>query len=320
MSLPIVKDAETVLRLMPILVKEMNERGNLPDEKKLLLPAIVVVVDEYLNLINSLDGKDKDVLSNAILNLLRSGRQSKIHVVLATQEATKDDMGISIRNVSARVAFMCTDNYHSEAVLGKGAIGRADKLSGKGAMLFRPPGQDTAIPLQGSFMLTEEMEQMVARIASAQHDFSNKFVITEEDLAQPPISPPDASPRKVSSLDEKRELAMVIMWVVGREDVSGLQIMKQFNMGNRAYDIVDELYKMNIVTAKKTEKDNNPRTVIPQCIENLSTEIVDFLGQYGYTAEQVAAAFGYKQAEEADFDVDQPVNESDQADDDTVAD
>ncbi len=287
LSCPIVKDIETAVKVMLALTSEMKRRAIMPNDELRLLPAIICIVDEYVSLITSMGNtKERKVLTDSISNLLRKGRHSKIHMVLATQESAKQDMLINCNSLNARMAFACSDFYSSRSILGEGG---AEKLPGKGAMLFKSLEQPKPLCLQGAFISTEDIKRLILRINSATHNFNNKFVIRESDAPQIPIVETDVVAQK--RLTDNKELSDIIMWALGRKNVSALQIIEQFHMGNRAYDIVDDLCNMGIVGCQFA---NQPRKVIPQNIEDLSSETLVFLECHGYVSEYIEETINAK--------------------------
>ena len=283
LSHPIVKDEETAVMILRQLNDEMERRSTLPKEELRQLPALICTVDEYIALIKNISGTGKAMLKSALENLLRKGRHSKIHMVLATQEPAKQDMLINLNNINARMAFTCSDFYSSRSILGEGG---AEKLSGNGALLFTSPAHTTPLPLQGAFMATEEMRKLIGHVLSKPHDCSNMFVMPEVDL-----SSALATGSRDFVSDANKELASVIMWALNREKVSDIQVRENFNMGNRASEIVEVLFDMGIVSAKFSKQ---PRTVIPTSFEDLPLKTIEFLEQNGYGEEAIRKAFNPK--------------------------
>ncbi len=284
LSCPIVKDTETAVNVMLALTDEMKRRVSMPNDELRLLPAIVCIVDEYVSLITSMgDTKDRKVLTGSISNLLRKGRHAKIHMVLATQESAKQDMLINCNSLNARMAFACSDFYSSRSILGEGG---AEKLPGKGTLLFKSLEHPKPRCLQGAFISTKDVEKLIIRITSATHDFSNKFVIKNAETLLMPIVEAEVSEQR--TLKDDKELADIIMWALGRKSVSALQIIEQFRMGNRAYTIVNDLCKWGVVGDQFA---NQPRKVIPKTVEDLSSDTVAFLERHGYAPETISEIF-----------------------------
>ena len=283
LSCPIVKDEETTVRVMHSLTDEMERRVMLPSEELRLLPAIVCIVDEYISLINNIRSKEKIALTSALSSLLRRGRHAKIHILLATQEPSKESMQINLNNVNARMAFTCSNVYSSLSLLGEGG---AYKLPGNGTMLFKSPEHPNPLCLQGSFISTKDIEKLILRITSAPHDFSNKFFVESSEISLRPTVETEVSEQRL--LKDDKELADIIIWALGRNSVSALQIIEQFRMGNRAYTIMNDLCRRGVVGDQFA---NQPRTVIPKTVEDLSSELVAFLERHGYDQEIISEKF-----------------------------
>lgn len=136
-----------------------------------------------------------------------------------------------------------------------------------------------------------EAEELVERIKSATSDVSNKFVIPERTDTEPSMIDEilNSIPPKDKERDEK--LADIVVWTLARDKVSARDIMKRYKMGNRAYGIVDSLCEMGIVSKQFA---NQPRDVLVNTITELSEDVVDFVGEYGYTTEQIAEILARK--------------------------
>ena len=289
LSCPIVKGMNNAIDALTCLADELEKRVNLPVSELRRLPALICVMDEYASLIKNVDALGKDWLIGIISNLLRRGRHAKIHMILATQESFKQDMFINLNNFNARIAFRCSDFYNSKSILGEKG---AEKLPGKGAMLFKSPDQINPLYLQGAFMSTKDIRQFVAQIASKPHDFSNKFVLAELSdtciIVQRIIETKSLNGNP-SKPDDRRELAKIILWLLARETVSVRQIKQSFCIGNRADDIMDELFNIGLVSGKDA---NKPRNVLPNRYEDLCDELISLLNHYGYDMEAIQNAFG----------------------------
>lgn len=281
--LPVVKEKEQVVCVLKNLVLEMNRRLMLPTGELRILPALVVIIDEYINLIKSIDGTLKSEFLSVLTSLLRLGRQAKIHVILATQEPGKGDMQISLNNLDGRIAFHCSNVYNSVSILGcKGA----ETLPKKGAMYFKAPGQDP-IPLQGSEMKPDEIEKLVARIASKSHDLCNKFILSDLEVMQSPVWSAGAQDSQPSKQDNEKELANIILWALSQDNVSADRAKQRFHMSHRAYGIMDRLNSMGIIADQFA---NQPRAVLPFSVDDVPAEVMELLRGYGISTEDVTAA------------------------------
>jgi S-DNA-T family DNA segregation ATPase FtsK/SpoIIIE len=280
LSYPIVKDPETALYVIQSLVAEMERRMKLDRSELFNLPALICVLDEYVSLITNIgDKKRSKLLSDAISNLLRRGRQAKIHMIIATQDPTIKNMKVDVGNITARMAFACAKYHNAIAILGEGG---AEKLPGKGSMLFKSGETPEPMYLQGAYMTPAEIKKIVAHINTNLHDTGNMFVIPEMEALQLKQVTDALNPTS-TSLDQK-ELAKVIAWALKNESVSKLKIMQEFKMGNRADAVMDALFRMNIVADKNA---NQPRVVVPKNVEDLSEEAKCILRDNGYAVEDI---------------------------------
>ncbi len=287
LSHPIVKDTETGIYVINALVEEMERRIKLDKDTLRKLPAIVVIMDEYVSLISNIGNVTlAKELTNSISNLLRRGRHGKVHLVLATQDPTIKNMKVDVGNITSRMAFACAKYHNSITILGEGG---AEKLPGKGAMLYKSNEYPTPLRLQGAYMSPNDVAQLVRRITSAEHDYSNKFSIAEFD-ADGCSKPETEDTEDKSQVDdsENKELVDIILWTLGRDNISANQIKEQFRMGNRAYDIVEELFEMNLVTKRFP---NQPKDVLPKCAEEIPEGVMELLLKNRISHEEINTIF-----------------------------
>ena len=285
LSYPIIKDADTGIYVIKALVKEMETRIGLDKAELRNLPAIVCVIDEYVSFINNIESKKQaQKLADGISNLLRRGRHAKIYMVLSTQAPTLKNMKVDIGNITTRMAFKCAKYHNSITILGEGG---AERLPGKGAMLFQSNDYPNPVYLQGAYISEDEVDRLVDYIKSAEHDLSSKFLIPEYDPSEQIVQEIEDFEDSDDLHDRTKELADIIMWILERDNVSASQIMNRFSMGNRAYDIVEKLFEMGLITEKFA---NQPRTVLPRSVENLSEAVVKLLESCGYLREDISNA------------------------------
>lgn len=287
LSHPIIKDAETAAYVLQSLVDELERRIQLDISELRELPGLVVVIDEYVSLLSNLEkGCQAQMVTNAITNLLRRGRHAKIHVVLATQDPTKKDLKVDVDNLTARMAFRCTSYQNSIAILNE--VG-AEKLDGRGDMLFKSSGCPHPVRLQGAFMPPNEVKRLVEHIKKREHDFHNKFLIPVRDSMEAMVLPVAKDTVTISEVNgEDVELARVIMWTLQQKSISASRIMKQFAVGNRAYGIADQLYELGLISKQFAKQ---PRQVLPQSVEEIPDGVMTFLLSSGFSTEDVENAF-----------------------------
>ena len=149
--------------------------------------------------------------------------------------------------------------------------------TGDGSMLFKSQDERTPKLLQGSFVTSAEITAILENVPEVYDDIEMleiRFPEISEDLVD----------SNVTIKKDKQELADILFWTLNRTQISVLQIQKNFKIGNRATEIMDILYKMNIVSAKFS---NQPREVIANGLEDLSLETIKLLEDYGYTKAQI---------------------------------
>jgi len=282
LSYPIVKDSQTGIGVMLALKAEMERRIDLDRAEMRTLPSIVCVVDEYVSFISSIGDKDDSkLLTETISSLLRRGRHARIHMVLATQDPTIKSTKVDMVNITSRMAFACAKPIDSVTILGRGG---AEKLPGKGAMLFKSPAHIEPVYFQGSFISREGVRRFVerAKIRYA-NTGSKKFVVKVPDFKH------ELSEATVKrSAVENKEMAEIIVWALGRVTISALQIQKQFHMGNRAVGIIDELCEMKLIGNKFAHL---PRTVLPQSVEDIPDDAFRILLISGVPKDDITRAF-----------------------------
>ena len=283
---PIVKDIKTAVHVISELEKEMDRRYKLESDELKSEPAIVSIMDEYISMILNFNNDRKVYgMTDSISNLLRRGRQAKIHMVLAAQDPTVKSMKVDLGNITARIAFMCARFQNSITILGEGG---AEKLSGNGAMLFKSGEYPKPIYIQGAYVSQPDVNQLVSIICSRSYDTGRKFVIQVADMLESSTYVSEAIELSMSKMDKQNELANVIIWVLGHEVISASSIKKHYNMGNRVNAIVDKLHDLSIISDKNH---NQPRVVLPKSIEDLSDEVIQLLKRYGYDEIQISYAF-----------------------------
>ena len=185
---PVVTDPKKVSGALSWVVGEMEERYrlfakrgvrniDLYNEKSPLaerLPYIVVIVDELADLM-AVASRD---IENAITRLAQLSRAVGIHIILATQRPSVDVVtGVIKANFPARLSFQVASKVDSRTVLD---MNGADKLLGKGDMLFLSPGTSKPIRAQGSLIQDREIENVVNFIKSQRKPQYNEQIIKEQ--------------------------------------------------------------------------------------------------------------------------------------------
>lgn len=290
LSFPVVKDTATGVYVVNSLMSEVERRIKLDCNELMGQPKIVCIIDEFLSFINDIsDRKESQELENKISKLLQRGRHAGVHMILSTQNPKLKNIKVDISNITARVAFSCARFQNSTTIIGRGG---AEKLTGKGTMLYTSGDFPTPVQLQGAFMEENEVKGLVERIKVANSNICSKFVIQEVDDSECPMQVSD-----ISSFSQKdKELADVIMWALSCDTISASKIKDNFSMGNRADDIIDQLYEIGLITKKFAKQ---PRKVIIKTFSDIPENVVAFLCKNGYTVERISEIFN--QEDKASF-------------------
>jgi len=225
-----------------------------PDEKEKKMPFIVVIVDELADLMMV---ASKDVEAS-IMRITQMARAAGIHLIIATQRpSTNVITGVIKANIPSRIAFAVSSSIDSRTILD--AMG-AEKLLGKGDMLFMPMGEGTPERVQGAFISDDEIKRLVDyTIAQQQAEFDPEF----ENLDAPASS--DKSPSQLDDMKETEEYDdplynEIVDFVVTSGKASASLLQRRFKLGyNRAARIVDLLEERGIIGPANGSK---PREVL----------------------------------------------------------
>jgi len=173
MLCPVVTDPKKVATALAWVTQEMDERYQLLakegvrnieayNQKKQKLPYIIVVIDELADLMMVV----RDQVESAIARLAQLSRAVGIHLILATQRPSVDVItGVIKANFPARISFKVASKVDSRTVLD---MNGADKLLGKGDLLFLQPGQAKPVRAQSSYVKDSEIERLNQEISNLQ--------------------------------------------------------------------------------------------------------------------------------------------------------
>jgi len=182
---PVVTDAKKASHALNWVVNEMEERYRLLakvgvrnieayNEKQEKIPYIVVIIDEFADLMSV----SRDQIENAITRLAQLSRAVGIHLILATQRPSVDVVtGVVKANLPARISFKVASKVDSRTVLD---MNGADKLLGKGDMLFLRPGESKLIRIQGTLVNDKEIERVVDFIKSQAEPVYDEEILKEQ--------------------------------------------------------------------------------------------------------------------------------------------
>jgi len=256
---PVVTDPKRASLALKKIVVEMEKRYELfsksgtrnvegynnlmKDNPAAVLPYIVVIVDELADLMMVAAGDVED----AIARLAQMARAAGIHLIIATQRPSVDVItGVIKANIPSRIAFGVSSQVDSRTILD---MGGAEKLLGRGDMLFMPMGASKPVRVQGAFMSDEEVENIVNYVrgqGEAQYDES---IVPEVD---------DSVQAADEVQDELYEQAVQIILEAKQASVSLLQ--RRMRVGyTRAARLIDSMEARGVIGPYEGSK---PREVL----------------------------------------------------------
>ena len=260
---PVVTDAKKASQALKKVVSEMERRYELfshtgtrniegyneyikrynseEDANQPLLPFIVVIVDELADLMMVASSDVED----SITRLAQMARAAGIHLIIATQRPSVDVItGVIKANIPSRIAFAVSSMTDSRTILD---MGGAEKLLGRGDMLFLPVGASKPVRVQGAFLSDEEVEEVVNYVIGQQ-----KAQYQEEMI-------PEDIPENTSEVEDDLYGDAVDL-VVEMQTASVSMLQRRFRIGySRAARLIDEMELRGVVGPYEGSK---PRTVL----------------------------------------------------------
>ncbi|MDG7270125.1 DNA translocase FtsK [Streptococcus pneumoniae] len=227
-------------------VEEFNSQS---EYKQIPLPFIVVIVDELADLMMVASKEVED----AIIRLGQKARAAGIHMILATQRPSVDVIsGLIKANVPSRVAFVVSSGTDSRTILDENG---AEKLLGRGDMLFKPINENHPVRLQGSFISDDDVERIVNFIKTqADADYDESFDPGEVSENEGEFSDGDAGGDPL--FEEAKSL------VIETQKASASMIQRRLSVGfNRATRLMEELEMAGVIGPAEGTK---PRKVLQQ--------------------------------------------------------
>ncbi len=253
---PVVTDAKKASQVLKEVVSEMERRylvfvtagvknftayNELPDVQK--MPQIVVLIDELADLMMVASHDVED----SICRLAQMARAAGIHLVIATQRPSVDVItGLIKANIPSRIAFAVSSQIDSRTILD---MGGAEKLLGKGDMLYFPIGMQKPLRVQGAFLTEEEIHDLVAY---CKQQAEPEYL----ELPLPEAQEEQAEPEK----DTQDELFFdACQQVITSGQASASSLQRRFRIGyNRAARLIETMQELGIVSAPE----GNKRTVL----------------------------------------------------------
>ena len=217
------------------------------------LPYIVVIIDELADLMLVAAKEVED----SIMRITQMARAAGIHLIVATQRPSTDIItGVVKANIPSRISFAVSSQIDSRTILD---MGGAEKLLGKGDMLFLPMGESIPIRVQGAFVSEKEIEKLVKYTISQQKaNYDNTLTV---DRSSDSASASSGGDDYASSDDYDDPIYNeVVDFAVSAGKISASLIQRKFRLGyNRAARIVDLLEERGIIGPPNGSK---PREVL----------------------------------------------------------
>lgn len=231
-----------------LYLEKKNE--NLPDSEKIKkLPYIVVIIDELADLMLVAAKEVED----SIMRITQMARAAGIHLIVATQRPSTDVItGVVKANIPSRISFAVSSSIDSRTILD---MTGAEKLLGKGDMLFLPQGENTPIRVQGTFISDEDIKKVVDYTISQQKArYDETLLMDEEEM------------KATSMVDDSKEdyddplYNEIVELVVTQGKASASFLQRRFRLGyNKAARYIDLLEERGIIGPNNGSK---PREVL----------------------------------------------------------
>ena len=228
-------------RFVEMSVRDITKYNQKITDKTEKMPHIVIVIDELADLMMV---SPQDV-EDAISRIAQKARAAGIHLLVATQRPSVDVItGLIKANIPTRIAFSVSSQIDSRTILDEGG---AEKLLGKGDMLFMGSGSNKLLRLQGPFVSDEEIERVTNHARSLAEP---TYLFEQDELLE----------NLVEEEEEDELLGEVILFIVEQNRASASLLQRRFRIGyNRAARIIDNLEYKGLVSSQNRSK---PRDVL----------------------------------------------------------
>ncbi len=227
-------------------IKEYNNLEGVKNRTLEKMPFLVVIVDEFADLMISSGTDKKRELENLISSIAGKARAAGIHLILATQRPSAEIITGTIKsNLPCSIAFAVSNQTNSRIILDR--VG-AESLLGKGDMLYAPQDKPDVIRIQGAYIENDEVLNIVDQIkennACEFDDEFEKAIVASKD-EEKNSNDEDES---VMDLGYDRDLADIVRMVIKTGQASGAMIQRRFAIGYmRSAKIIDQMEKFNFI-------------------------------------------------------------------------
>ncbi|MFA5407919.1 MAG: DNA translocase FtsK [Bacilli bacterium] len=231
---------------------EEKNKNLADDDKSKKLPYIVVIIDELADLMLVAAKEVED----SIMRITQMARAAGIHLIVATQRPSTDVItGIIKANIPSRISFAVSSNVDSRTIMDQGG---AEKLLGKGDMLYLPMGENVPIRLQGCFVSDGEVKRVVDYVIRQQKaQYDEHIMVTDEKVTATSGHDADADDPLYNEIVE---------FAVKTGKISASLIQRKYRFGyNRAARVIDILESRGIIGPSNGSK---PRDVLVKLEES----------------------------------------------------
>lgn len=282
---PVVTDPKKASIALQNIVKEMEKRYDMfadekvknivgynekmsammkknPEDKTIhLMSYIVVIIDELADLMLVASKEVED----SIMRITQMARAAGIHLIVATQRPSTDVItGVVKANIPSRIAFAVASQIDSRTILD---MSGAEKLLGKGDMLYKPMGENTPLRIQGNFISDDEIERVIAYTSKEQ------VASYDESITQMNQNTESISTARVGGRDTSEDDPLyneIVDFAIETGKVSASLLQRRFRLGyNRAARIVDLLEERGVIGPQNGSK---PREVLIKMDKQEDTE------------------------------------------------
>ena len=228
------------------------EKGETGEEIKKKLPQIVIIIDELADLMMVAPGE----VEGAICRLAQLARAAGLHLVVATQRPSVNVItGLIKANMPSRIAFSVTSGVDSRTIID---MNGAEKLLGKGDMLFYPSGYPKPVRVQGSFVSDKEVQNVVDYLISNNANTTYNDELEEHMNTNMPSAGTAAAVE--GGNDKDTYFVEAGKLIIDKEKASIGMLQRMFKIGfNRAARIMDQLAEAGVVGPEEGTK---PRKVL----------------------------------------------------------
>ena len=236
-----------------MVMEERNKPVEEQDEVRAkidLLPQIVIVVDEFADLMMAARSEVED----SVLRLAQLARAAGIHMIIATQSPRADVLtGLIKSNIPSRVSLSVSSNVDSRVILDESG---AEKLLGNGDLLYKPVGVKKPIRMQSGYAATSEIREVVNFLKNEHTaEYSDEVIAEVEENTPQPKDSGSAGSDNVSVNPDDDLVNQAISIIVQTNNASTAFLQRKLKLGfPRAARIMDEIEEMGIIGPQEGSK------------------------------------------------------------------